>query len=307
MTMSTLQCKACSATIPDGARFCGRCGRYLDMDQLDTKPLTIEQDASTLLTDDLSTVQDEWNWQQVDQNATAPFSLEVALPPLAASGFGPSPASVPVVQGSPHIGEVPSLQGTPQVPGGGVPHAPAPLHQALAGTSGTSAAPNAPPVSGQHMPVHHARRRWFRRGHTEKPRHQPSHRLRHSGQLHHSGPLHRHSQTLHERSGRMARKSLKHAGRWHLKSILIATIGIVVIGGLSALFLLPLLRGHAQSPAATLLLNGSVVPGGSIAIQGRNFTPGGTITLAVDGHSASAVSGSPATQARNLPVTTNGS
>ena len=300
--MSTLQCRACNTLIPSGARFCGRCGKYVDLDQVDTKPLTIGQDAPTLLTDDLSTVQDDWNWQQVDQDATAPFSLEVALPPLAGAGFGPSSASVPIVQGTPHIAEVPSLQGTPQTPGGGISHAPAPLHQAPAGTSGTSAAPNAPPMSSKHMPEHHQQRRWFRRRHTEKPHRQPSHRLHHSGQLHHSGPLHTHSRTLHQRTGRMARKSLKHAGRWHSKSVLMAMVGVVVIGGLSALFLLPLLRGHAQSPAATLLLNGSVVPGGSIAIQGRNFTPGGTITFTIDGQAASAASGTLATQA-HLPVT----
>jgi len=59
--MNALQCKACNASIPNGARFCGRCGRYIDMDQVDTKPLSIDQDAPTLLTDDLSTVQDDWN------------------------------------------------------------------------------------------------------------------------------------------------------------------------------------------------------------------------------------------------------
>ncbi len=298
--MGTLQCKVCNATIPSGARFCGRCGKYIDMDQVDTKPLSIDQDAPTLFSDDLSTVQDEWSWQRVDQEATAPFSLEVALPPLAGAAFGPSPAGVPVVQGTPQIGGVPSIQGTPQAPGA-IPHAPVPLHHALAGTAGTSAAPGAPAVSSRHIAEHQQHRRWFRRRQTEKPHHQPSHHLHHSGQLHHSGPLHIHSHTLHQRTGWMARKSLKHAGRWHSKSVLMAMVGVVVIGGLSALLLLPLLRGHAQSPAATLLLNGSVVPGGSIAIQGRNFTPGGTITFTVDGQTASAATGSPATQA-HLPV-----
>jgi len=51
--MNTLQCKACNASIPSGARFCGRCGKYIDVDRVDTKPLSIDQDAPTLLTDDL--------------------------------------------------------------------------------------------------------------------------------------------------------------------------------------------------------------------------------------------------------------
>jgi hypothetical protein len=303
--MSTLQCQACNATIQNGARFCGRCGKYIDVDQGDTKPLSIDQHLADR-SGDLSTVEDGWNWQPVEEDSPAPFSLEVALPPLLGAAIGPSPASVPVVQGSPQMGGVPSLQGTPQAPGGAIPPGPAPLQQAPAGTGATSAAPNAPPVSSKHISQHHRQRRWFRKHHKEKPRHQPSHHLHHSGPLHHSGALHTHSQTLPERTGRIARKSLKHAGRWHIKSVLMAMVGIVVIGGLSVLFLLPVLRSHAQ-PAATLLLNGSVVPGGSVALQGRNFTPGGTITFTIDGHTASAAGSSSATQARSLPVSASAS
>jgi len=303
--MSTLQCKTCNATIQNGARFCGRCGNYIDVDQGDTKPLSIDQHLADR-SGDLSTVEDGWNWQTVEEDSPAPFSLEVTLPPLLGADIGPSPASVPVVQGSPQMGGVPSLQGTPQAPGGAIPHAPAPLQQAPAGTGATSAAPNAPSVSSKHISEQHRQRRWFRKHHQEKPRHQPSHHLHHSGPLHHSGALHAHSQTLPERTSRIARKSLKHAGYWHLKSVLMAMVGIVVIGGLSVLFLLPFLRSHAQ-PAATLLLNGSVVPGGSVAIQGRNFTPGGTITFTIDGHTVSAASSSSATQARSLPVSASAS
>ncbi len=299
--METVQCTACGALIPNGAHFCGRCGKYIDVDQVETKPLSTGQQVAASVAGDFSTVENVWNWQPVEQDSRTSFSLDVALPLLPGADIVPSPASVPMVQGSPQMGGVPSLQGTPQAPVGAAPHAPTPLQHAPAGASSTSAAPNAAPAASRQIPEHHGRR-WLRRRHKEKPhhQHQPSHHLHHSGSLHHSGALHSHARTLSERSGRIAKKGLKHAGRWHSRSALLTMVGVVVIGGLSALLLLPLLRGHAQ-PAATLLLNGSVVPGGNIAIQGRNFTPGGTITFTVDGRTASAASGSPATQAQDLP------
>ncbi len=44
--------------------------------------------------------------------------------------------------------------------------------------------------------------------------------------------------------------------------------------------------GFAQAPRPALILSGNIIPGGTISAQGRNFTPGGTVTLTIDGHTA---------------------
>src|SRR5579872_2814229 len=133
-TMSTLQCTACNTPIPDSASFCGRCGKPIDIEQVARKQLWPEQDAATLFTSDLSTREDDWNWQPIDDVPTLPITPELGLLPFSGANISPSPASVPVVQGSPQIGGAPSLQGTPQ----------APWHQPPASASGSSAAPHAP-------------------------------------------------------------------------------------------------------------------------------------------------------------------
>src|SRR5712692_1628566 len=295
--MSTLQCKACNTLIPVGARFCGRCGRPIDVDQAQVKRLRSDHRPSTIFTNsDLSAQQGSWYWQQIEEAPTLPFPPENALLPLLGGSIGPVPGNVPMVQGSPQIGGVPSLQGTPQGPGGAMTQAP--WQQPPAGASGTSAPPNAPSSSApvQPSPVsspHHQH-------HIDVDQHHPSHHLHHSGHLRDSGELHSSSQKRHKRDGRMHTKSLKHLGRWHLKSLIMSALSVCVLGGLAALLLLPLLHGHAQPPA-TLILNGSVVPGGNVSIQGRNFTPGGTISFTIDGHLATRVGNSSTVQLPRLP------
>src|SRR6266699_4553910 len=70
-----------------------------------------------------------------------------------------------------------------------------------------------------------------------------------------------------------------------------ALISAFVLAGLIAgLVLVPLLGGHAQTPPPILILSGNIVPGGSVSIQGRNFSPGGTVTFTIDGHSTTVAS-----------------
>jgi predicted nucleic acid-binding Zn ribbon protein len=59
--------------------------------------------------------------------------------------------------------------------------------------------------------------------------------------------------------------------------------------------------GYAQTPPPALILSGNIVPGGNISVQGRNFSPGGSVTFTIDGHTAKIVSGSSPEQ--HLPGT----
>ena len=60
-----------------------------------------------------------------------------------------------------------------------------------------------------------------------------------------------------------------------------------------------------HTSTATSIMNawdsGNIVPGGSVSIQGRNFSPGGTVTFTIDGHSATVASHS--STAHHLPPT----
>jgi hypothetical protein len=101
--------------------------------------------------------------------------------------------------------------------------------------------------------------------------------------------------------GMTGAKSLRRL-KWHPSFLAMALASAFVLVGLVAgLVLIPLLGGHAQTPPPVLILSGNIVPGGSVSIQGRNFSPGGTVTFTIDGHSATVASHS--STAQHLPPT----
>ncbi len=82
----------------------------------------------------------------------------------------------------------------------------------------------------------------------------------------------------------------------------IALITAILLASLIAgLVLISFLGGHPQTPPPILILNGNIVPGGNISVQGHNFSPGGTVTFTIDGHTATIASGS--STAQHLPGT----
>lgn len=302
--MNMLQCQACHATIPGDAHFCGRCGKPTGVDQAETQQLSTGQVASPFFTDnDLPTQLAGWKWQRIETVPTAPLPREVALLSLFGDSINSSLANVPMVQGSPQIGGVPSLQGTLQWPGGAMTQAP--LQQPPASAGGFSAPPNAPSSSAPMQPapvasLHEQHHIEHHPHHTDVDHRHPSHHIHHSGHLHDSGTLHAPSEKRHRRHVRKQTKSLRHVGRWHLKSLFMSALSVCVLGGLAALILLPLLHGHAHPPA-TLILSGGVVPGGNVSVQGQNFTPGGTVSFTIDGHLVSRVEGSSTARVQGLP------
>ncbi len=82
----------------------------------------------------------------------------------------------------------------------------------------------------------------------------------------------------------------------------IALISAIVLASLIVgLVLIPFLGGHPQTPPPILILSGNIIPGGNISVQGHNFSPGGTVTFTIDGHTATIASGS--STAQHLPGT----
>ena len=82
----------------------------------------------------------------------------------------------------------------------------------------------------------------------------------------------------------------------------IALITAILLASLIAgLVLISFLGGHPQTPPPILILNGNIVTGGNISVQGHNFSPGGTVTFTIDGHTATIASGS--STAQHLPGT----
>src|SRR6266702_4593716 len=82
----------------------------------------------------------------------------------------------------------------------------------------------------------------------------------------------------------------------------IALISAIVLASLIVgLVLIPFLGGHPQTPPPILILRGNIIPGGNISVQGHNFSPGGTVTFTIYGHTATIASGS--SSAQHLPGT----
>src|SRR6266480_216155 len=82
----------------------------------------------------------------------------------------------------------------------------------------------------------------------------------------------------------------------------IALISAILLASLIAgLVLISFLGGHPQTPPPILILSGIIVPGGNISVQGHNFSPGGTVTFTIDGHTATVASSS--STAQHLPGT----
>jgi len=174
-------CEFCNMELPDNAQFCGNCGRKIadryatvtdyynplatsaplpQTPPLFTSPRhTNVQDVRAGWQDTDSSFQTRWDvegMEQIDPQFTRGITDEndavipgMLLPGmLAMQNQMPSPAQVPMVQGSPQFGGVPSVQGTPVTPGN--------VPQSIPGPpQGAASMPSYAPQEAQPIPIHH--------------------------------------------------------------------------------------------------------------------------------------------------------
>src|SRR5713101_7224352 len=289
-----IQCPFCKYDLPDGSRFCGRCGRvigettYADEHQ----PTVVSESGLTLpptLREPPETIGPDQEFantvggpgveipptlsEPVDPNQTFEPTLGGSIDPnlgfvtLLGDSISPPHGNVPMVHGTPQVGGVPSVQGTPQ-------------------TFGSSAGYDSPHHQQQQPQPSHLQPQ-----HPQQPLH-----LRPHGSYQQAASAPAHHASVFTRASRLA----QHGVRPSFLTTAITSAVLVTTVATVAVFFFPNLRntilGHGQPPSA-LILNGSVVPGGLVSIHGSNFSSGGTITITVDGHPAAIASSSSSNQA----------
>jgi streptogramin lyase len=119
------RCAFCGSEFPDNARFCGQCGRA---------PVAT-LDAPTTLSSAQARPVPKKEAEEEEERRRRAFLLDLPFSP--GGGSQPVAGQVPVVQGTPQMSGVPVVQGTPQMSG-------APAASAVS----SSAAPPAPSLSG---------------------------------------------------------------------------------------------------------------------------------------------------------------
>jgi hypothetical protein len=314
-------CEFCKSEVPDESRFCGRCGRLVEkanraseqgattlsdphLESLPTlgesaNPQAFEQQP-TLLSDPDSNFLGGATDPDRQSQTTLEGSTELGLGFLASpAGFlRPVQGNAPMVQGTPPAGGVPSVPGTPELPG-------------HAGMYGSAEAPHSA-FPKSHQPQHQSA---FPRPHQPQP-HQPLHQAAYhqaaSAPPGHplnqaaSAPGHSLNQaatapgrplTEGAKASRMTGGAKGQRGcRPSCLTTAVSTV-VIIAAAITAALLLQL--GHTHATQAALILNGNIAAGGGISIHGRNFTPGGTVSISIDGHPASIASVPPGRQASN--------
>ena len=273
-----LQCESCGAELPDNAHFCGKCGQVssdpsewptrvtglpavnpgtrdaataLSVSSTPPSLLNVDQvqENSVLSIPDLVTVSLNQEVEDDEEKRRRAAMLGFGLPFLGNQSFG---GHAPMVQGTPQVPQVPLVQGIPQA-------SQAPLSAAghALGSPPSSAAMHlpqlsiSPPISDPTTPLHLP---------------------------HHSVPLHSgdsdHHHTLphshHPHHGRPRR----HSRHWVAAAIIAPIIIIVTIIGAGF---------TVWAPVLSLSGGTDVVLGGTLHLHGRNFIPGSSVTLTLDG------------------------
>lgn len=261
-----MQCAYCGTDIPEGARFCGSCGRVPDMPpdgqtRISNRALlernTYSTHAPAAITQPGSASSPGMSslaqWKTA-QGQTPPVFLQPQQPVTqsdeeeeeerkrraALLGFGlampgsmPGAGNAPMVQGTPQLGGVPSLPGAPNLPGGA----------SLGATnvmppSAPPSSPWLPPGTPTPLPPHPSQ---------PAPPGTPGH-------------------TPHPGTG--------CAPAAIIAAILIPVLIILSIIGLGLTVL---------SPALSLNGSDSVAMGGTLTVFGNHFVPGSTVALTFDG------------------------
>ena len=295
------RCEFCSSEQPIYAYYCGNCGHMLGdrtrsatgIAHPQTPPLfsnpphPIAANAGTGQEHMDSTVQSSWSEWGTTQNSPQfperqPGDRRDVLPDMLLPGLllGQNqvlPAGqVPVVQGTPQVSGVPFVQGTPPVAGSPASSAGQGLAH-LAHGAASSMSPQAPtwepqipyhdplqhpqPTPPPH-PVHHPQP-------TPPPPHAPHHH-------HHSGPLHTHKEHVPRHHGTTAGATTKLAVGTATKWLIVGLTALIVIATGGILLVL------ASSPGLSLSGSNVVSTGSILHLHGQGFLPGGSVTLTLD-------------------------
>src|SRR5215472_15765951 len=261
-----LYCRFCGAEVPDNARFCGRCGSVLG---------DVTEGRTDLSSSPEQDVQSSEGYEEDSQAILFDLPFVAGLP-----GDLQAPmANAPMVKGTPQPGGTPVVHGTPSIqttlPGESLDQGALPTHHAQSPQHSTEFFHQMrPPHSRiESSPPHQARPPL----HGEEP--SPVHQMRQPR----PSPIH-HQQTAslhppyrsphHGQASRHHRHSPSRIVGWSL----IGLSGLIIIaGGISALFIL-----FSPTPSLSLSGGGHVLSGGLMHLQGRGFTPGGSVVLSLD-------------------------
>lgn len=288
-------CDYCRAELPENANFCGRCG-YKRGDLVEG----VERGQPTLQFSERQTGEDLTIWP----DTILPYIVE---------GQGPPPGTVPAVQGTPQVGNLPVVHGPPHF-AGNAPPAPGLVHQAPPSVPQNGWAGDQAPAAPQHMegrPIHQPSAP-SRPQHPQQPvQRQSIHHLHHPhqpvppqhppaqtpGEQHehewreherhekhehekHEHERHEHEKRRHEHRQHDARGHVATASKFAMgtaaKWAVVLLIALVVLATGGVVFV------AASSPSLSLGGDGTVSAGGVLHIRGHGFVPGGHITLTID-------------------------
>ncbi len=328
------RCEFCGSELPPNAHFCGICGQMQNDETKsatqittlseprgtapDTPPvfsnpsLPIAMPEPTGQQDAGATVSSGWSYLlPIPQNPPLPDERQTeesrALPlelilPLSAVEFGQlPPGQSPMVPGTPQVGQVPTIQGTPSTPAGHSPgyagahnvvpsapphvgsaaqswqpfspahqqaHHPSTYHPQPTGPVHPPQHPTAPPRRQQepeheHPARHHRHEHEHEHAHhrTEPSKAQRTHRLR----LHSS-----HTHATHVATA--SKVAVGTATKW----LIVAVAAVVVAATSGVVFVL------ASAPGLSLSGSSAVSTGGTLHIHGKGFLPGGSVSLTLD-------------------------
>ena len=337
-----MSCEYCHLELPGNAQYCGNCGHRLDdkyitvtdtsnpiaFDQtarLTPPPLSSQpglniQGSGMEWPGDDSELRTRWdienaeydNSQLITRNTAENEALlhNLLLPGmLAMQSQIPSPSQPPMVQGTPQFGSVPSVQGTPAVAGNVPQSIPGPA-QGIA-----SSAPPSAPQEAQSIPMQHQHMQYasyqiptshYQPVHPSKPG-SSTDTLKHKDQ-HHNGSLHAHKSHSHKLHHSGASSSTKAGMSALSKWLIIAIVGLVIVGTSSVLL------AHAimpTTPTPVLSITGPQVvsDGGSLHVHGQGFKSGDGVALTVDNGLSVFLAGQVRNQTasngteKNVPVT----
>src|SRR5579863_214368 len=211
------KCNTCGADLPENTSFCGKCGSTQD---------NVQASATSL-----SAAENEDERRKRVPPWSPLYGTTLGGEVLLGSGRI-SPPGVPVVQGTPQIGNVPGIASTSTAP------ASAPTSPPI---QGSASAPASPPTQGPvHPPISHPVQGPVNTPHPQPKPEPPEEPGTHKHHRHHK---HSEEQEQHEHQNHPARqvshraaRTTKVAGGSSVKTIILVVTAIVVLvaGGITA-------------------------------------------------------------------------
>jgi hypothetical protein len=254
------QCEFCGASLPAGARFCGKCGQVprrisqqathvgdLPTLHLENPP---DENAETILSASgkhmvprpvtLVPLEEEIDKDLEEEKRRRAALLGLTLPLVGELADQPPPGQVPTIQGTPQVGHIPTISGSPQMQAGSIANPPLnPGSPAIHGTS-----PPFQPPTPLHPPYH------------PPPYTPPGHPGGSPG-------------------GSTGGSTGGSAGCLTIGAIIAAAVLII----LSTFIGLGL---TVWAPGLSLSGSSSVAPGATMTLHGSSFLPNSSVTLTLD-------------------------